>query len=320
MKEIFKSQMNSVKISLFIVINMVNVGQIFAQQDPQFTNYMYNTISINPAYAGTRDAVSIFGLHRNQWVGLNGAPVTNVASVHMPIKNSNLGFGLGFINDRIGPSTENVISADVSYRIQVSENSTVSFGIKGTANLLNVDYSKLSIEDVTDTDFQFNVENRFTPNVGAGVYWFSEKYYLGLSVPGFLETTHFNKKSQSLATSSAAAERMNLYLVGGYVFDLSPSTKFKPAFITKAVNGSPLQIDATANFMFNEKFIVGAAYRWSASVSGLVGFQINKGLLIGYSYDAETTKLSNYNSGSHEIFLRFELFNSNDKVYSPRFF
>ena len=320
MKKYLKNQINIIKISFILIVSLGNVGQIHAQQDAQYTNYMYNTIAINPAYAGTRDAVSIFGLHRNQWIGLDGAPVTNVASIHMPITNSKLGLGLSFVNDQIGPSTENVISTDVSYRFQVSENSTLAFGIKGSANLLNVDYSKLSIGDMTDNEFQNNVDNRFTPNIGAGIYWFTEKYYIGLSVPNFLETTHFDKKAQSLATSSVASERMNLYLIGGYVFDLSPSTKFKPALITKMVNGAPLQIDATANFMINDKFIIGAAYRWSASVSGLLGFQINKGLLIGYSFDAETTNLSNYNSGSHEIFLRFELFKNNDNVYSPRFF
>ena len=300
-------------MSFLLLFGMINTG--YAQQDAQYTNYMYNTIAVNPAYAGTRDVLSIFGLHRTQWVGLDGAPVTNNFSLHTPLSNSNLGLGLSFVNDRIGPSDENTISADISYRINM-DNSTLSFGLKGTANLLNVDYTKLSIYDATDLDFQNNVDNQFSPNIGAGVYWYTDQYYLGLSVPNFLETKHYDYNN----TSSIAKERMHYYFMGGYVFDLSPSFKFKPAFLTKLVTGSPLQVDLTANFMYNDKFILGAAYRWDAAVSALAGFQVNQKLLIGYSYDAETTKLANYNSGSHEIFLRFELFNKIEKVYSPRFF
>lgn len=299
---------------LFIAI-LGTVNESFAQQDAQYTNYMYNTIAVNPGYAGTREVLSIFGLHRTQWVGLDGAPVTNNFSLHTPIKNSNLGLGLSFVNDRIGPADENTISVDVAYRLLLN-NSTLSFGLKGTANLLNVDYTKLSIYDGSDVEFQNNVDNRFSPNIGAGAYWYTDKYYLGLSVPNFLETKHYDDNSGG----TTAKERMHYYFMGGYVFNLSPSFKFKPAFLTKLVSGTPLQVDLTANFMYNDKFILGGAYRWDAALSGLVGFQLTNKILIGYSYDLETSKLSNYNSGSHEIFVRFELFKNFNKVYSPRFF
>ena len=286
-----------------------------AQQDSQYTNYMYNTINVNPAYAGSRGVMSIFGLHRTQWVGLDGAPVTNTLSVNTPINNSNFGLGVSFVNDRIGPSDENAISADISYTIQTSETYKLSFGIKGTANLLNVDYTKLDRYDLTDPQFQNNIDNRFSPNIGAGIYFHSDKLYAGLSVPNFLETNHFDDN-----ISATAKERMHYYLIGGYVFDLSPTIKFKPAFLSKMVLGSPLQLDVTANFMFNEKFVLGAAWRWDAALSGLVGFQVSEGWFIGYGYDAETTKLANYNSGSHEIFLRYEFKGKSEKVVSPRFF
>lgn len=286
-----------------------------AQQDSQYTNYMYNTINVNPAYAGSRGVMSIFGLHRTQWVGLDGAPVTNTLSVNTPINNSNFGLGVSFVNDRIGPSDENAISVDVSYSIPTSETYKLSFGIKGTANLLNVDYTKLDRYDLTDPQFQNNIDNRFSPNIGAGIYFHSDKLYAGLSVPNFLETEHFDDN-----VSATARERMHYYLIGGYVFDLSPSVKFKPAFLSKMVSGSPLQLDLTANFMFNEKFVLGAAWRWDAALSGLVGFQVSEGWFIGYGYDAETTKLANYNSGSHEIFLRYEFKGKSEKVVSPRFF
>ncbi len=286
----------------------------YAQQDAQYTQYMYNTINVNPAYAGSRGVMSIFGLHRTQWVGLDGAPTTNAFSINTPINNSNLGVGLSFVNDKIGPTNENTISADLSYTIRTSETYKLSFGIKGTANMFNLDKDKLNPVNQGDPLLQ-NLDNEFSPNVGAGVYLHSDKLYLGVSVPNFFETKRYNDNDIAVYK-----ERMNLYFIGGYVFDLTPSLKFKPAFLTKVVEGAPLQLDVSGNFLINEKFVLGAAWRWDAAVSAMAGFQITDGLFIGYGYDLETTKLANYNSGSHEVFLRFELFNKQEKIVSPRFF
>jgi type IX secretion system PorP/SprF family membrane protein len=286
----------------------------YAQQDAQYTQYMYNTINVNPAYAGSRGMMSIFGLHRTQWVGLDGAPTTNAFSINSPINNSNLGVGLSFVNDKIGPTNENTISADLSYTIRTSETYNLSFGIKGTANLFNLDVSRLNPQNSGDPLLQ-NLDNDFSPNVGAGAYLHSDKLYLGVSVPNFFETKRFDDNDIAVYK-----ERMNLYFIGGYVFDLTPSLKFKPAFLTKVVEGAPLQLDVSGNFLINEKFVLGAAWRWDAAVSAMAGFQITDGLFIGYGYDLETTKLANYNSGSHEVFLRFELFNKQEKIVSPRFF
>ncbi len=306
---------------IFFVLLFTGLG-VYAQQDAQFTNYMYNTININPAYAGSRGCLSVFGLHRTQWVGLDGAPVTNTFSIQSPV-GKNVGIGLGIINDKIGPSTENNISADFSYSIPTSENFKLSFGIKASANLLDVNFDKLKIENKLNSSFAVNVDNKFSPNIGAGVYYHSDNSYIGLSVPNILETEHFDKGTKITPTSTSsfkAKERMNVYAIAGHVFDLSEDIKFKPAILTKIISGAPLQLDATANFMFNDKFVVGAAYRWSAALSLLVGFQANDSWFIGYGYDLETTKLAGYNSGSHEIFLRYELFNKYDKIVSPRFF
>lgn len=291
----------------------------YAQQDAQFTQYMYNTININPAYAGSRGVLSVFGLHRTQWVGLDGAPTTNTFSINTPVNNSNFGLGLSVINDRIGPSDENTISADVSYSIKTSENFKLSFGVKGTANLLNIDFTKVSKYNPYDNLAQFNVDNKFSPNVGAGIYYHSNKTYVGFSVPNFLETEHYNKSSTS-PSNTVATERMHYHFIAGHVFDINETIKFKPAILTKLVQGTPLQVDASANFLFNEKFVLGAAYRWDAAASLMAGFQVSKSWFIGYGYDMETTKLANYNSGSHEIFLRFELFNNTENIVSPRFF
>lgn len=286
----------------------------YAQQDAQFTQYMYNTININPAYAGSRGVMSIFGLHRTQWVGMDGAPTTNAFSVNTPINNSNLGVGVSFLNDKIGPTNENNISVDLSYTIQTNETYKLSFGIKGSANLFDLDAGKLNPADPGDNHLQ-NVSNKFTPNVGAGVYFHSDKFYAGLSVPNFIQTTSYSDNDYSINK-----KEINYYFITGYVFDFNPNLKFKPALLTKLVQGAPLQVDASANFMLYDKFVIGAAYRWSASLSALVGFQVTDGLYIGYGYDHETTELKNYNSGSHEIFLRFELFNNYDRLTTPRFF
>lgn len=286
----------------------------FAQQDAQYTQYMYNTININPAYAGSRGVMSIFGLHRTQWVGLDGAPTTNAFSINTPINNSNLGLGVSFVNDKIGPTSDNTISADLSYTIQTSEEFKLSFGIKASGNLFNLDVNRLNPADANDPNLQ-NFDNEFSPNFGAGIYLHSDKMYFGLSVPNFLQDSKYNDNEVTVFQ-----ERMNFYAIGGYVFDISPSVKFKPAFLTKVVTGSPLQVDASANFLFFDKLMLGAAYRWDAALSALAGFQVTDGLFIGYSYDRETTQLRNYNSGSHEVFLRFELFNKVSKLVSPRFF
>ena len=288
----------------------------FAQQDAQYTQYMYNTININPAYAGSRGAMSIFAMHRTQWVGLDGAPVTNVASINTPLNGTNLGLGVSLINDKIGPTNENTISADLSYTIPTSENYKLSFGIKGTANLFNLDITKLNPVDAFPLDPSMqNIDNKFSPNIGAGLYLHSDKGYVGFSIPNFIESKRYDDNEIAIFK-----EKINYYLMAGYVFDLSPDVKFKPAVLTKVVEGAPLQLDVSTNFMFIDKFTVGLAYRWSAALSAMVGFQVSDGMYIGYGYDHETTRLNNYNSGSHEIFLRYEIFKNNDKITTPRFF
>ena len=303
-----------------IVFLLLLSGMVNAQQDAQFTQYMYNSININPAYAGSRQSMNIFALHRTQWVGLDGAPVTNTASINTPINDTKIGLGVSIINDRIGPSDENNLSVDFSYYINTSEDFKLSFGLKASANLLNVNFDKLNQYDPNDYSFENNIDNKFSPNIGIGLYWYSDKTYIGLSVPNLLETQHFDRYEGVGSGSYIARERINYYLTAGHVFDLDYNLKFKPAMMTKLVQGAPLQVDLSANFLINDKFTVGAAYRWSAALSAMVGFQVSDSWFIGYGYDMETTRLANYNSGSHEIFLRYEIFNKYNRITSPRFF
>jgi type IX secretion system PorP/SprF family membrane protein len=301
------------KTKIFSFVLMFTTIVSFAQQDAQFTQYMYNTININPAYAGSRGVLSVFALHRTQWVGLDGAPTTNAVSLNTPFNQSRLGLGVSIINDKIGPIQENTISTDLSYTIPTSEVTKLSFGIKATANLFDLDVSRLN--PVDDDPSLHNYNNKLSPNIGAGVYLHSDKAYMGLSVPNFLETNRYDSNDVKIFK-----EKVNFYLIAGYIFDFSNYIKFKPALLTKMVKGAPLQIDVSGNFMFDEKLVLGIAYRWSAAVSAMAGFQVTEGLYLGYGYDLETTNLDNYNSGSHEVFLRYELFRKNKKMTTQRFF
>ena len=286
----------------------------YAQQNAQFTQYMYNTININPAYAGSRGAMSIFALHRTQWVGLDGAPTTNAVSINTPFNSSRLGLGVSIINDKIGPTHDNTISTDLSYTIPTSENTKLSFGVKASVNLFDLNASRLNPDQPNDPKL-YGYNNTISPNIGAGIYLHSDKAYVGLSIPNFIESNRYDDND-----TKVYKEKMNYYLIAGYVMDLSYNLKFKPALLTKMVQGAPLQVDISGNFLFNDKFTFGLAYRWSASASAMAGFQVSDALFIGYGYDLETTKLDNYNSGSHEVFLRYEIFKNNNKITTPRFF
>lgn len=302
------------KCIAIVSLLLLSHSALLAQQDPQYTQYMYNPVNINPAYAGSRGVTTIFGLHRAQWVGLDGAPVTNAASVNAPV-GKNVGLGFTFVNDKIGPTDTNLISADFSYTIRVNDNYKLALGLKGSAQLFNVDYTKLNIYDPNDPRFQNNIVNKFTPNIGAGAFMYSDNSYFGLSVPNILETEHYEDNDITVAK-----ERFHVYAMAGHVFELAYNWKFKPAALAKVVQGAPLQLDLTANVLYNDRFTLGLAYRWDAAVSILAGVQVTDGLFIGYTYDTDTTALANYNSGSHEIFLRFELFRKYEKVMNPRFF
>lgn len=287
---------------------------VSAQQEPQYTQYMYNPSQINPAYSGSMGYASVFGLYRTQWVGLDGAPKTANLGFHKPIENSKLGYGINILNDRIGPSELTYMNVDISYTLLFGEKSRLAFGLKVGGELINIDYSKLSQYNPGDALFQNNL-NRFSPNIGAGIYYYTDNTYVGFSVPMLLNTAFYDEVAVSTAN-----RRQNFYLTAGKVYDLNYYIKFKPALVTKIVSGAPLQLDVTANFLINEKFTAGIAYRMSAALSGLVGFQVTDQLFIGYGYDRETTRLSNFNSGSHELFLKFDLFNSHQKIETPRFF
>lgn len=293
-----------------------------AQQDPQFTHYMYNMNVINPAYATDAEGVlNVGGLYRTQWVGAVGAPKTATVFAHMPVAKR-VEMGLSFINDNIGDVVkENNIYVDFAYVIPVSDKTKLSFGVKGGLTLFDTNFNGFQYTDeAADPAFANNINKTF-PNVGAGTYLFGDKYYLGFSVPNLLTTKHIERND---GIQTTGVEEIHYFFTGGYVFDLNPSLKFKPAFMAKGAADAPLAFDLTTNFLINERIELGAGYRFDDSVSGLVNFYVTPTLRIGYSYDYTLTNLGNYNSGTHEIFLLFDLDFSgmSGKGYdkSPRFF
>ena len=304
-------------IVIFIVLN----GYFgVAQQLPQFTQYMYNTISINPAYTGSRETLSIVGLHRSQWVGLEGGPTTQTLSVHSPLRNDRIGLGLSFINDELGYENFTYLYGDFSYTIPVGLKAKFAFGIKAGFTQYSLDAEILNDPKVSNDNFFNDISSRWSPNVGLGAYLHSNKWYLGLSAPRILNNDYNNSYDGNV--SYVALERVSYYFTGGYVANIGGTTKFKPAFLLKATNGAPLSFDITANFLFNETFWIGTGYRIdesAASIGGIADFQVTKHLRIGYAYEYPLSDIRPYTSGTHEVFLMYEIY-KNKRIKSPRFF
>ncbi|WJJ95348.1 PorP/SprF family type IX secretion system membrane protein [Algibacter luteus] len=311
--------MKSLKLHIIILI-LANCWFGVAQQLPQFTQYMYNTISINPAYAGSRETLSLVGLHRSQWAGLEGGPTTQTISIHSPLRNERVGIGFSFINDELGYENFTYFYGDFSYTLPLSEKTKLAFGLKAGFTQYTLDQSILDDPAVSNDPFFDDVSNRWSPNLGLGAFLHSDKWYVGLSAPRILNTDY--NKGKRGAIDYVALERVSYYFTGGYVFNLDDSIKFKPAILLKATNGAPLSFDMTANFLFNEVFWIGASYRIDQSAEALgaiTDFQVSKQIRLGYAYEYPISELRAYTSGTHEILFMYELFKSK-RIKSPRYF
>jgi type IX secretion system PorP/SprF family membrane protein len=312
------------KITLFILIIMTS-SSFNAQQLPQFTQYMYNTISVNPAYAGSRETLTVIGLHRSQWAGFPGGPTTQTLSIHAPLRHEKIGLGFSFINDELGFENFQYMYGDFSYTIQINDISKLAFGLKAGFTAFNLDSELFTLNDNSNDDLLNSIENRWSPNIGAGVMWMWERGYLGLSAPR-LVTNDFSVDRPIDAIDGinySALERVHYYFTGGYVFDIGLGAKFKPTFLIKATNGAPLSTDISANFLFYGKLWLGAGYRFS-NTNGALGFMADFQLLrdwrIGYTYELPTSDIRPYTNGTHEIILMFEVFKPRLRESSPRYY
>ncbi|RRQ49381.1 type IX secretion system membrane protein PorP/SprF [Maribacter algicola] len=311
-------------LGVFFVSNSV-----FGQKEPQYTQYMYNIGSFNPAYVGTVETPEIAALYRAQWLDIPGAPRTIRIGTNLPLSNETMGLGFNVVNDQLGPVTQTYADISYSYQVNLSEETKLSFGMDAGGSFLNVDFSKGTFENPGEPLNQEQI-NRFYPTIGAGLFMYADQWYLGASVPNFLTEGIYNDD-----VASIVEDKLQFNFIGGYVFDLSDGLKFKPAFLVNMLSGAPVNVNVSTNFLISDVFTVGASYRVDNAFSGLAGFQISNGTFIGYSYDYNTNPLGEFNSGSHEVVLKFYLGRgsggSNDKdskgpkgkpkqIDSPRFF
>lgn len=294
----------------------------YSQEEAQYTQYMNNTNIVNPAYAGIKSGIKVFFLNRSQWVGIDGAPSSYNISASTPFKES-MGLGVNIVNNSIGPVSENSFSADYSYSILIGDNAQkLSFGLKGAYNLLSIDFTKLLNQDIEDLAYAKSISNQGSPNIGFGVYLNSNKYYVGLSLPRLLQTKHFDPNRTG--GTAILEEKMNIYLIGGYVHELiEEDLLFKPSILFRYTSGVSPQIDISANFLINQKFTAGLSYRLSQSISGMAGFQVSEKFMVGYSYDFDTNAIiRQFSGGSHEIFVKYQFLGGGDqyRIIAPRFF
>lgn len=305
----------NIKRVLGILLILVTVNIAKAQQDPMYTQYMFNTQTINPAYAGTWESLGFMVLGRHQWVGMEG-PHTYTFSMQSTLNNEKVGLGLNIISDKIGKENRLGLYADYSYRLMVSKKSFLRLGLKGgITNYQNnfSDYQQYPGE--IDPASQGEIDVKYMPNFGIGAFLYSEQYFVSLSVPKIIENDFENNYNNY----STEAELRHFFLSAGYVFKLSENLRFKPSFLTKATLGAPIQFDLSANFLLKDKIWLGAMYRTGDSFGFLAQWIFNKKLRIGYATDFTTTELQNYHNGSHEVMISYEI-GVKRKWSTPRMF
>jgi len=305
--------------SLFIVFTIAIAGQqAMAQQEAMYSQYMFNTLAVNPAYAGSRNVTSATALYRDQWIGIEGAPRTATFTIDMPVDAKKIGLGFQVFNDRIGITNTTGGFISYAYRIRM-EHATLAFGLQGGASQYRADFNSVALNTGSPSDLAFGQNiNKTLLDFGAGIYYSTDKFYLGFSSPQLL-----NNKLSDLTVqtdNSFAGQTMHLFLATGYVFSIAPDLKLKPSVLFKAVSGAPLEADLNATLWIKDAIAVGFQYRTEADISAMIEFQVSSQIRIGYAYDRSTSDLVQFNSGSHEIMLRYEFGFPQGKILSPRYF
>ncbi len=309
-----------IKIALLVVllgILFLKPEQSKAQQDPMFTQYMNNILSVNPAYAGSKDLLSMQVMSRNQWVAWEGAPVTQTFSIHSPITKYHMGLGLSVLKDEIGPISQTGAYIDYSYSIDFDQGKYLSFGLKGGVNFYDASLADLSTADPNDPIFVNDVNRKFLPNFGIGMFYYSQRFFMGLSVPKLLQNVI---NEHDFSSEFINKEKIHYFFMTGYVFDVNRILKFKPYVLVKYVKNAPVSVDLTAQLLFYNKLWVGAMYRVGDAVGAIMQVQLTNQLRVGYSYDVSANELSTFNNGTHEILIGWDFNFGRGKVRSPRYF
>ena len=304
-----------------LLLALVLAAPVAAQQDPQFTQYMFNLLAINPAYAGAAERVSIKALTRHQWVGFEGAPSTQTLTVHAPLARETVGIGGTIMRDEHGPVSQYGFMIDLAYRIHFANERKLAFGLKGGMTLVQGRFGELNPLQSGDQVFQQNVNTKLDPQFGFGMMYYGERFFLGVSTPKLLRTEFFKDAPvDTTGTAWQQGQRPHYFLTGGYVFNMGMYHKFKPTFLVKAVQGAPISFDVSANFLFFEKFWLGAMYRHEDAVGALAQSYFTDGISLGYAYDYPLNPLRNYSGGSHEVMLGFDFGKRMKGIRSPRYF
>lgn len=292
----------------------------YAQSDAMYTHYMFNTQTVNPAYAGSRQAFTVTTLHRSQWESyFPGNPVTQSLTLHTPLRNENIGIGLAFYNDKLGPERTSSLYADFAYSVRLTEASKLSFGLKGGVSMHAINFNDLTPDQQDDPAIRNNEQSLWLPNFGFGLYYSREKFYAGFSIPRLMEENFIDN---SLIGGAKFALQRHYYFIAGTIFNINEDVALKPTTYVKMTKGAPIELDLTTSFYFYDRFIVGAMFRTRDAIGALVGFKINDQWTLGYSYDwSILNRIPNNNFGSHEIVLRYDfIFLDSHRVRSPRYF
>ena len=290
-------------ILTFLMISCCSIQLLQGQKEPQYTQYMYNIGSFNPAYVGSVENPEISLMYRAQWLDIPGAPKTIRVGANLPFSNDKHGLGFNAVNDQLGPSTQTYIDLSYSYQIKISDNTKLSFGMDAGGALLNVDFSKGTFKNPGEPILNGETISKFYPTIGAGLFLYeNDVWYMGASVPNFLTDNIYDDD-----VATIVEDKLQFNFIGGYVFNLSEGLKFKPAFLINYIKGAPVNMNFSTNFLINDSFTAGVSYRVNNAVSGLAGFQISSATFIGYSYDYSTNPLGEFNNGSHELVLKFYL-------------
>lgn len=288
----------------------------FSQQDPVYTQYMNNLLSIQPAYAGISGALNITGISRAQWVGFEGAPNTNTLTVSGPLRRFNVGLGLSIVNDKLGPIRQNGVYFDYAYHVKLRQDQFLSFGIKGGFNIFQANLTDLIINNPNDLVFAYDVDPKFLPNVGVGVMWHSDRFFFGVSTPKILKNT-----IQSNDTENVYREVLHFYGMGGYVFFLTDILKFKPTVLYRWAERTPSYVDFSGNFLLYDRVWIGATYRMENSYGLIFQFNVNNQLKFGYSYDQTTFHPTEVHSGTHEFMISYDfVYSRRGRQVAPRYF
>jgi type IX secretion system PorP/SprF family membrane protein len=303
------------KIYLIAVFLLGILGSVSAQQDPMFTQYMHNPVTINPAYAGSRGTLNIVAMNRQQWVGIDGAPKTLALSVNSPFLSYNVGVGLSLLYDELGPVKQTGIYADYAYHLKVTNTTKLSFGLKGGVNIFDINLLNLIGSQGDDHVALYGSRTLYHPNFGFGTYLYSNRFYLGFSIPKLLQ----NNLSDDNNTLINKEER-HFFLASGVVLDVTENIKFKPSTTVRIVSGAPVSVELSAAVLLHERLWLGGMFRFGDAAGAMVKFDLTNQLSVGYSYDYTLSELRPFNQGTHEVFISYDFARRNRKTLSPRYF